>query len=165
MTAQTSDVATEPVSDSEALKRAIAFARDGDYESAIRCLKKSLDAKPEQEIAAGLLGSIYAELGMVERAAEYFERVLGINSENALARFQLGLLHFGAGRKREALDTWSPSLSDPGEFVAHYYSGAALLQLEESDKARSLLQIAAQRMPPGHVLYPRLKELLRHLNS
>lgn len=165
MTTPSSGTSAEPPNDNDTLKQALTFVRDGNYEGAIGSLKTLLGTNPKHEIANGLLGSVYAELGMAERALECLEHVLAINPGNALARFQLGLLHLGAGRQRQALDAWKPALSDPNDFVAHYYSGTALLQLEETEKARPLLQEAARRMPKDHALYSRVQELLRNLTG
>lgn len=155
----------EPTLQEQQLRRATACAKERDFEGAITGLKAILAVEPGSEIATGMLAAVYAELGMPQRATEYYQRVLALNPDNALARFQLGVLQLNAGRTREALETWEPSLADQSDFAAHYYSGLALLQLEKADEARTLLQKAHQRMPHDHALYPSLKELLHHLDE
>lgn len=145
----------------EALGLAAACAKRGDLEGAITHLKVVLGAEPDHEIANGMLAGIYAELKMPERATACFERVLAINPRNVLARFQLGLLQLTSGRPQEALETLRPNLSDKTDFLAHFYSGLALLELKKTEEARAVLQQAAQRMPRDHQLYPQLQELLR----
>ena len=146
----------------EALGLAAACAKRGELEAAIKHLKEVLGAAPDHEIANGMLGGVYAELKMPERATACYERVLATNPRNVLARFQLGLLQLNGGRPQEALDTLRPNLSDNTEFLAHFYSGLALLDLRKPAEARALLQQAAQRMPPDHQLYPQLQGLLRN---
>jgi tetratricopeptide (TPR) repeat protein len=145
----------------EALGLAAACAKRGDLEGAIVHLKEVLRAEPEHEIAHGMLGGIYAELKLPERATSCYERVLALNPRNVLARFHLGLLQLTNRRPQEALETLRPNLSDKTEFLAHFYSGLALLELKRAEEARALLQQAAQRMPTDHQLYPQLQELLR----
>jgi tetratricopeptide (TPR) repeat protein len=140
---------------------ATACAKRGDLEGAITHLKEVLSAEPDHEIANGMLAGIYAELKLPERATTCYERVLAINPRNVLARFQLGLLQLTSGRPKEALETLRPNLSDPSEFLAHFYSGIALIDLKKPEEARALLRQAAQRMPADHQLYPQLQELLR----
>ena len=107
-----------------------------------------------------MLAGIYAEIKMTDRAMEYYRRVLAINPANPLARFQLGLLQLSTRQPQEALDTWGASLKDPDEFMAHFHSGMALIQLQRLEEARSFLEQTAQRMPKDHWLYSQLKHLL-----
>ena len=109
----------------EALGLAAACAKRGALEAAIAHLKDLLGAAPDHEIANGMLGGIYAELKMPERATACYERVLATNPRNVFARFPLGLLQRNGGRPQEALDTLRPNLSDNTEFLAHFYSGLA----------------------------------------
>jgi tetratricopeptide (TPR) repeat protein len=149
----------------QALSLAAACAKRGDLEAAIVHLKDVLGAAPDHEIANGMLAGIYAELKMPERATACYERVLVANPRNVLARFQLGLLQLTGGRPQEALETLRPNLSDNTEFLAHFYSGLALLELKKTGEARGLLQRAAQRMPADHALYPQLQALLEPRGS
>lgn len=138
----------------------MACAKRGDLEAAVVHLEELLVAEPENEIANGMLAGIYAELKMPERATVYYQRVLVANPRNVLARFQLGLLQLTGGQPQEALETLRPNLSDNTEFLAHYYSGRALLALGKPAEARVLLERAAQRMPVEHPLYAELQGLL-----
>lgn len=148
-----------------ALSLAAACAKRGELEVAIVHLKEVLGAAPDHEIANGMLAGIYAELKMPERATACYERVLVVNPRNVLARFQLGLLQLTGGRPQEALETLRPNLSDNTEFLAHFYSGRALLELGKAGEARVLLQRAAQRMPADHPLYSQLQGLLEPLGN
>jgi tetratricopeptide (TPR) repeat protein len=145
----------------EPLGLAAACAKRGDLEGAMVHLKEVLRVEPDHEIANGMLGGIYAELKMPERATACYEHVLAANPRNVLARFQLGLLQLSNGRPQDAVETLRPNLSDDREFLAHFYSGIALLELKKNDAARVLLLEAAKRMPTDHQLYPRLRDLLR----
>jgi tetratricopeptide (TPR) repeat protein len=155
----------EPDDPQELLRRATAAASQRDFEQALVCLKRLLTLDDRHELAVGMLASVYAELRMPERAIEYYRRALEVNPANPLARLQLGLLQSSLGRAQDALDTWRPSLDDPKEFVAHFQSGVAMLQLQRPAEARSLLATAEQRMPANHPLRPTLRELLTRVGQ
>jgi Tfp pilus assembly protein PilF len=152
-----------PVDVSETLSLTAAYAKRGELDAALVLLKELLLAEPDHEIANGMLAGIYAQLKMTERAAEGYRRVLKINPQNPLARFQLGLLELTSGQPQEALHTLRPSLKDRQDFLAHFYSGLALMELNRPDEARELLQRAAERMPVDHQLCPQLRTLLEKL--
>jgi tetratricopeptide (TPR) repeat protein len=146
------------------LQQATAHASAGDFEQAIIDLKALLEIDPAHEIGQGMLGAIYAQLNMRERAMACFRRVLEKNPSNALARLHLGLLQLSSAQLDEAIETFQASLGSPGDYLVHFHSGLALLQLQKPAQARKLLENAAQRMPKGHALYPQLQTLLHHLN-
>ena len=117
---------------------------------------------PRNEIAIGMLAGIYVQLNLRDRARACLRQVLEINPKNTLARHQLGLLQLEAGEPQAAIDTWAPSL-DNEDFVAHFHTAVALLELKKPSEARPLLEHCAPRMPRDHQLYPRLQELLAQL--
>jgi Tfp pilus assembly protein PilF len=65
---------------------AAACAKRGALEAAIAHLKDLLGAAPDHELANGMLGGIYAELKMPERATACYERVLATNPRSACLR-------------------------------------------------------------------------------
>ncbi len=137
------------------------FAKQGDFAQAIVHLKSILAADGEHQIALGMLAAIYAQIGLLDRAMDYYRQSLATHPENLLARFQLGLVQLSAKQPQAALETWRPCLEEPNEFVAHFYSGLALLELDAPEKARALLEQAAADMPQTHPLYGALQNLLR----
>jgi predicted Zn-dependent protease len=149
----------------QALSRAAACAKQGDLEAAMAHLKELLAAEPDNELGNGMLAGIYAQLNMPERATTCFEKVLTVNPRNVLARFQLGLLQLNSGKPGEAVATFRPNLADDREFLAHFYSAVALLELQEVDQARVLLEHVERHMPRNHNLYPQLQNLLQPLKG
>ena len=146
------------------LRLAVACVEERKFEDALLHLKQLLAASPEKEVALGMLAAIYAEIGMVDRAIDHYDRTLAVNPANHLARFQLGLLRVSLRHWQEALDTWQPLLDHPQDYLAHYHSGLVLLQQEKRHEARSLLAKAAERLPESHSLYPLLQALLKKLD-
>lgn len=148
----------------ERLSEATLAAKSGDFEQAILQLKSILAKASGNEVAWGMLAATYAQIGMTERALDGYARVLEINPDNTLARFQLGLTLLMASRPQEALDAWQRCLTDD-DFMAHFHSGLALLQLGKPAEAQPLLRTAAQRAPKGHPLQPEIQRLLASVNS
>lgn len=133
------------------------------FEQAILQLKTFLAQEPKNEIALGMLAAVYTEIKMTDRAAEYYRRVLAINPTNPLACLQLGLLQLAARHSNDVLQTWRACLKEPDDFLGHYYSGLALLQLERTTDARTMLAEASRRMPEDHPLSADLQNLLAQL--
>lgn len=143
-----------------ALQQATDAAQQGDYESAVVLLKSLLADHPGHPIATGMLGAIYLQIGMHQKASRAFRRLLDDDPANPLARFQLGMTRMAQGLPGEAVDTWQPLLDADGEFMANFHSALALLQLRQPDRARPLLEKAGVHMPVEHPLYPELARLL-----
>jgi tetratricopeptide (TPR) repeat protein len=146
----------------QALGRAAACAKRGELEAAMDHAHAVLALDPRNEIALGMLAGVYVQLHMRERAGTYLRQVLEINPRNTLARHQLGLLQLEGGQPQAAIDTWAASLDDD-DFVAHFHTAVALLELRRASEARPLLEHCAPRIPRNHDLYPRLQELLTQL--
>ncbi len=151
--------------DIQQLARATRSAKNSDYETAIVQLKSLLSEYPHHELATGMLAAIYLQIGMHQKASIWYRKLLALKPENSLARFQLGMTRLAQGMTAEAIDTWHPLLSIEDEFMAHFHSGLALLQLEHNDEAYALLTQAYQTMPCEHPLYPELVRLLSESDS
>jgi predicted Zn-dependent protease len=149
----------------ETLGLAAASAKQGDLEATMGHARKVLSLDPGNEIALGLLSGIYMQLNLRDRAESCLREVLSAHPRNVLARYQLGLMQFEAGQLQAALDTWAAALEDDEEFMCHFHSALALLQLKQPQPARALLEHCAPRIPRNHELYPRLQELLEQLRS
>lgn len=142
------------------LIEAARHAEAGEFEQAIILLKDLMHHEPRHELAIGMLGGLYAQIDLHERAIEHFRRVLQINPKNALAGFQLGLSLMTVGRPEEAIATWKLLLLNGDDFLAHFYSALVLTQMGRAAEAKPLLATAAARMPNNHAAYPQLLELL-----
>lgn len=135
------------------------------FDVAISGLKGFLQKYPEHEIASGLLASAYFQLGMIDKAQSVYQGLLDKHPGNALARFQLGMVHFSKKRYEDALDTWAPLLEIDTDFMGHFHSALAHLQLGRQEVAKPLLERAAMVMPSEHPLFAQLQQLRAHLGS
>jgi tetratricopeptide (TPR) repeat protein len=145
------------------LERLVGLVRGRRYAAAIDGLKQFLAEFPDNEVAAGLLGATYFEIGLPDQALLHYRRVIELNADNALARFQIGMVHLSRGEHRAALEAWAPLTTDPREFMAHFHSALAYLELGDAARAREMLEEAGKNMPVGHPLFAQLKALRARL--
>lgn len=143
---------------------AAVAAKQGDYEQAIAQLKDLLAIDARHEVALGMIAAIYAQLGMRDRAVDYYGKALAINSGNTLARFQLGLVQLTDQQPPQALATWKPCLNDETNFMVRFHSGLALLQLGRESEAREMFEAADVHMPRSHPLQEQLQQFRTMLN-
>lgn len=141
------------------ISQASELIKSRSFDQAIPLLKDLISTDTDNELALGMLASIYAEIDMPEKARSLYSRILELNPANPLARFQLGLNYFNANQINEALEIWEPGLTDKTDFMIKYFTGLAYIQLKEYVKAKSILEQAEQIMPKNHPLYGELKQL------
>ena len=134
--------------------------KSNQFDEAIPLLQELLKTDTKNELAMGLLASVYAEIQMNDKAIALYQKMLTINPNNPLARFQLGMIHFSNNQFDEAIDIWLASLTDEKNFMLHYYAGLAYLEKQQPGNARPMFEKAKQYMPTNHALYPNLMGLL-----
>ena len=144
------------------LTEAAEHAKKGNLEQAITTLKELLQEAPKHEIALGMLGGIYAQIGMHDRAIQTFKQVLELNPNNHLARLHLGISQIETQAAAEAIDTLETLLKLPGDFAGHYFSGIANLHLAQPEIAHELFEKALQTMPKDN---PHYQDLLAYLEN
>ena len=142
------------------ISQASELIKSRSFEQAIPLLKDLISTDTNNELALGMLASIYAEIQMKDKAMGLYERILAINPANPLARFQLGLLNFNNNQFDQAIKIWTPALSDEKNFMTQYFTGLAYLQIQQPTQARPLLEMAQQHMPTDNPLYNSLNDLL-----
>lgn len=147
----------------ETLSNATNAAKQGNLDEAIPLLKELLSTYPDNEVANGMLASIYLQIGALEEAEHRFTELLRTHPANPLGRFQLGMCYLSMSRPQKALETWQPLLADQNEFMAHFHSGLAQLELGNHKESYELVQIAAHRMPSNHPLYAQLLQVRSNL--
>ena len=81
---------------------AIEAIQNGEYDEAIRELKKAITVKPDYPDLHNYLGIAYGNNGMVDDAVHEFEIALKINPYYSKARLNLALLYYENSRYEEA---------------------------------------------------------------
>jgi len=123
--------------------RAMEQDRDDD---AIRMLKQALLLEPESGILHHLLGAMYAQIGMIDRAVEEMTQACAYNPQLDMARFQLGMLHFTSANIDAATAAWAPLLERPEDDPLWLFvSGLERLARDEFEVSIDLLSRGLER--------------------
>lgn len=88
--------------------RALEAAQADDKQKSINIIKQAIIHAPDDARMRYLLGSLYADLGLYEKAIENIKEALQIDNNYGIARFHLGLLQLLSGDEQQAEQTWSP---------------------------------------------------------
>ena len=127
------------------LAEGLAASRDGRREAALDLFAEASAADPSSGLPHFLIGSEQASAGDFAAAEPALARAVLLAPGFPLARYQLGLLQFTAGRAAVALLTWEPLLAlgehdalphlvrgfaalaqdAPGEALEHFRAGLA----------------------------------------
>jgi tetratricopeptide (TPR) repeat protein len=95
-----------------------------------------------------MLGALAAEADKLPRAAEYFERAIGVNDAIAHAHHNLGVVLSDLRRLTDALASFDRAIALWPQFTeAHCNRGAALEQLGRVDEAISSYEVAIALEP------------------
>jgi tetratricopeptide (TPR) repeat protein len=136
---------------------AIAQARDGHFEEAMKMLGTSTSALPVTFLN-GL--ALYAK-GDLEPAAAKFRETLRLDSEFFPAAFYLGSCYAAGGRDSEDVGAWQMSLVTESDAPFIYtLLGDALLRLREVDHALEILNEAAAEWPDNDDVQVRIGSAL-----
>lgn len=93
--------------DIEEILHLAAYAIDHQQtDKALALAKAGMDRYPESGEIAYLLGTLYAEIGMYDKAKDLLQRALPLLDNPDPAAFQLGLLFITGNQPDEALHIW-----------------------------------------------------------
>jgi tetratricopeptide (TPR) repeat protein len=124
----------------ELLHLALKAMEEDRDEDAISCLKRAIGLDPKSGTLHYLLGAMYAQLGMVDRAIGEMSLATRFAPALHMAHFQLGLLHFTSGEPDAAEAAWEPLLElDPNHPLVLFRAG--LLHLARDEFAESAAAI------------------------
>lgn len=97
-----------PVLDAEELLHLGLHAlQKHDPHGAIENLKRCLEVDPVNAKAIYLLGAVYAQIGLYDRAKDSLQQAVTLNPQEYTAVFQLGLLHLTSGDVELARSAWT----------------------------------------------------------
>jgi tetratricopeptide (TPR) repeat protein len=99
---------------------------------AIECLKRCLRLEPENAKATYLLGALYAQIGLYDRAKTTLVRAIALNPAEHTASFQLGLLHLTSNELPEAHAVWARLDDLPSEHFLNSFRKGLLALLEDN---------------------------------
>ncbi len=132
---------SEKLDAEELLHLAINASEQGQPETAIGFLKRSIDLEPSNGKAMYMLGAMHAEIGMYERAIQEMQQATEIEPDLHTAHFQLGLLQLTSGNVDEAKQAWQKlDRLDAEHYLRIFKNGLLLLIEDKFDEASQALQ-------------------------
>jgi len=90
----------------ELLHLGLHATQNNDPLQGIECLKRCVELDPINSRATYLLGTLYAQIGMYDRAKTTLSNAVALDPNQHTAVFQLGLLHLSSGAVVDAERTW-----------------------------------------------------------
>lgn len=119
-----------------------------DSNRAVHILEQLTACCPERVSARRLLAESYVKQGRLEKAALQFQEAIRHSDSDAHLHYQLGRTRLLQGRLSEASESLAVALAlDPDHKAAWNERGAALLNLGETEAARSHFGEALKRNP------------------
>lgn len=103
----------------ELFDQALKASQAKDTQKSIGLIKSAIEQSPEDARMWYMLGTLYANIGIYEKAIFNMEKAIDLDVNYNIARFHLGLLYLMSGRQENAENTWS-LLDQLGE--THYLS-------------------------------------------
>jgi tetratricopeptide (TPR) repeat protein len=112
-----------------------------DPAKAIEYLKQCLALEPANAKATYLLGALYAQIGIYDRAKSTLARAIDLDANESTAVFQLGLLHVTSGEVTQAEVVWQRLDALPGDHAFNFFRrGLLALVKDEFGECESFLE-------------------------
>ena len=133
----------------------------GNVEQALSKVKTTLQQDASSLDAMSLAARIYAQLGLFERARDWYKKIVKENPQAVLESFQLGMTYFDSGESEQALGIWDKILKvEPVHPPTLFYKGLALAQTGQTADAEHSLKTLLQSAPSENLYFGKAKELL-----
>ncbi|WP_237057187.1 tetratricopeptide repeat protein [Microbulbifer sediminum] len=102
-----------------------------DVEKSLGLFKRCVEVDPGHAKATYMIGALYAQIQMVDSAAEWMQRAIDMDAGEKTAIFQLGLLYLTSGEIDKAKTAWA-GLSDlPADHAFTLFSKGMLALVED----------------------------------
>ena len=111
---------------------ALQASQANDTQKSIGIIKSAIKQSPDDARMWYMLGTLYGDIGIYDKAVLNMEKALQIDPNYAIARFHLGLLQLMSGRRETAEATWQ-ALHTLGQ--THYLTlfKTGLLKIVDND--------------------------------
>ena len=138
------------------LKRGEAYRRRGEYEAALRDLRRAAEIDPLAVHPRELLGDVHyavaagdgSDAAAFADAAVRYRESVGLDDRSARLQYKLGLALYRAGRINEALPALREAIAlDPRLAEAHYALGLCLRASKQPADAARAIEKAVELSP------------------
>lgn len=138
-------VALKPASMLPYLKRGDTYRRRGEYEAALRDLRRAQTLDPTATRAIELIGDTYALMADHPRALEQYKAYLALDDRAAPVWYKLALAFYRKGDAASAIDPLRRGIAlDEGFTEAHYLLGMSFRQLDNDPESLQSLRKAIE---------------------
>ena len=129
-------------------------------------IKRALTENGDISEAWAMGGRLYAQIGLFDKAMDFYRRYLSMNEEAVHETFELGMVHLDMGEPNEALKLWKKLLIKvPTYPPALFYKGLVQAQMQEIADAKKTLDILIQSAPVDNLYFGRAKELMQAIDK
>ena len=87
---------------------ALQASQANDTQKSIGFIKEAFDQSPDDARMWYMLGTLYADIGIYDKAVQNMQKALEVDSKYGIARFHLGLMQLISGDQQAAELTWGP---------------------------------------------------------
>lgn len=132
-----------------------------ELESALIKLKQILLQESPIPDAISMIARLYAQLGLYNKAQEFFGKYVEINPDAEIEYFQLGMTYFESGQNSKAEEIWDDILANKATHPpCLYYKSLSLAKKDNPSGAKELLDVLLKSASPDNLYFQRGKELL-----
>jgi tetratricopeptide (TPR) repeat protein len=129
---------------------ALQASQANDTLKSINIIKTAIDQSPGDARMWYMLGTLYTDIGIYDKAVLNMEKALELDPGYSIARFHLGLLYLTSGRQAQAEATWLP-LDELGESHCLSLFKAGLLKIANHETEAGI-QLIKQGIDKNHLV-------------
>ena len=120
---------------------ALQASQTNDTQKSIGIIKSALEQSPDDARMWYMLGTLYTNIGIYDKAVQNMEQALRVNPDYSIARFHLGLMQLMSGQQEAAEATWLP-LNTLGEthYLRLFTSGLLKIASEDVEQGVELIR-------------------------
>ena len=164
---QTPNTESDAPNEADVLVQAgLAASQANDAERALDLFARASAACPASGVPHFLAGSEYAALGQIDKAEAALANAVLLAPGFHIARYQLGLLQFSAGRAAVALVTWHPLFAlDDSQALGHFVRGFAALAQDDFAGATAHFEAGLTRNTENPALAADIEKVLHRMRE
>jgi DNA-binding winged helix-turn-helix (wHTH) protein/Tfp pilus assembly protein PilF len=117
------------------------------HEQAIQSYKRSLELDPDDDETHHQLSMVYSHIGLLNEAQASVRRTLGINPNNTMARFRVGVYNAYQGRFDDAINVFKTIPRDVSPLLVDRCMSEVLVQVGRLKEAEEIVERYLQKHP------------------
>lgn len=154
---------SEHVNAEQLFDLALQASKANDTQKSIGLIKAAIEQSPQDARMRYMLGSLYANIGIYDKAVRNMEKSLELDQNYGIARFHLGLLYLMSGRQADAESTWAP-LESNGEdhYLTLFKTGLLKIANDDIDHGIQLIKAGIDKNQLNDSLNKDMETVIAH---